>query len=290
MQEIAYAKINLALHVRRRGPDGYHHIETLFAFAEEGDRLAVSEGAELTLEGEGEFAASLPSAEANIVLAAARELRQRYAVSRGAALRLDKRLPVAAGIGGGSADAAAALRLLQRWWDLPSEPEALLEIARSLGADVAACIVSAPLRGEGRGDDLAAVDGTPLAGAPLLLVNPRVPVSTAAVFGGWDGVDRGPLAAGDVLAASQAGRNDLEPAALAIAPQIGDVLAALSAAENVRLARMSGSGATCFALFEREADRDAASAAIAARHPRWWRCATRLRATPQSRSPQSRSL
>ena len=134
MQEIAYAKINLALHVRRRAPDGYHHIETLFAFAEEGDRLSVTEGEELSLEGEGEFAASLPPPEANIILAAARALRQRFAITRGAALRLDKRLPVAAGIGGGSADAAAALRLLQRWWELPHEPDALLEIARSLGA------------------------------------------------------------------------------------------------------------------------------------------------------------
>jgi 4-diphosphocytidyl-2-C-methyl-D-erythritol kinase len=284
MQEIAFAKINLALHVRRRAPDGYHHIETLFAFAEEGDRLSVAEGEELSLEGEGEFAASLPPTEANIVLAAAQALRQRYSIVRGAALRLDKRLPVAAGIGGGSADAAAALRLLQRWWELPHEPEALLEIGRSLGADVAACIISAPLRGEGRGDDLAAIDGTALARAPLLLVNPRIAVSTAAVFAAWDGVDRGPLAAGDVIAAAQAGRNDLEPAALAIAPQIGDVLAALSAAKNVRLARMSGSGATSFALFATEADRDAASAAIAARHPGWWQCATRLRATPQSRS------
>lgn len=284
MQEIAFAKINLALHVRRRAADGYHHIETLFAFAEEGDRLSVSEGEELSLEGEGEFAASLPPAGANIVLAAAQALRQRYAVARGASLRLEKRLPVAAGIGGGSADAAAALRLLQRWWELPHEPEVLLEIARGLGADVAACIISAPLRGEGRGDDLAAVDGTPLAGTPLLLVNPRIPVSTAAVFGGWDGIDRGPLAAGDVLAAAQAGRNDLETAALAIAPQIGDVLAALSAAKNVRLARMSGSGATCFALFATEADRDAASAAIVAGQPGWWQCATRLRATPQDRN------
>lgn len=282
MQEIAFAKINLALHVRRRAPDGYHHIETLFAFAEEGDRLSVAEGEELSLEGEGEFAASLPPAEANIMFAAAEALRRRYAVARGASLRLDKRLPVAAGIGGGSADAAAALRLLQRWWQLPHEPEALLEIGRSLGADVAACIVSAPLRGEGRGDDLAAVDGTSLAGAPLLLVNPRIAVSTAAVFAAWDGVDRGPLAAGDAVAAAKAGRNDLEPAALAIAPQIGDVLAALSTTKNVQLARMSGSGATCFGLFATEADRDAASAAIAASHPGWWQCATRLRATPPS--------
>jgi len=284
MEEIAFAKINLALHVRQRTPGGYHHIETLFAFAEEGDRLSVAEGEELSLVAGGAFAASLPPADANIVLAAARALRQRYSIARGAALRLDKRLPVAAGIGGGSADAAAALRLLQRWWQLPHEPEALLEIGRTLGADVAACIISEPLRGEGRGDDLAAVDGSALAGAPLLLVNPRIPVSTTAVFGAWDGVDRGPLAAGELLAAAQAGRNDLVPAALAIAPQIGDVLAALSAANGVRLARMSGSGATCFALFASEADRDAAFAAIAARHPGWWQCATRLRATPQGRS------
>jgi 4-diphosphocytidyl-2-C-methyl-D-erythritol kinase len=284
MEEIAFAKINLALHVRSRAPDGYHRIETLFAFAEDGDRLSVAEGEELSLAAEGEFAAFLPLAGANIILAAAQALRRRYGIARGAALRLDKRLPVAAGLGGGSADAAAALRLLLRWWQVPREAAALLEIGRTLGADVAACIVSAPLRGEGRGDDLAPVDGTALAGAPLLLVNPRIPVSTAAVFGAWDGVDRGPLAAGDVIAAAQAGRNDLEPAALAIAPQIGDVLAALSSAKGVLLARMSGSGATCFALFASEAERDAASASIGARHPGWWQCATRLRATPESRS------
>ena len=269
MEEVAYAKINLALHVRAREPDGYHSIETLFAFAEDGDLLRVEAADALELEVTGPFARQLGGD--NLVLNAAEALRGRYGVAQGAALTLDKRLPVAAGIGGGSADAAAALRLLVRWWGLPLEEDVLLDIAAGLGADVPACLRSDLARGTGRGDRLMPLDAG-LAGTPLLLVNPGVPLSTAMVFGGWDGVDRGPL--GDEPAS---GRNDLEAPARMAAPVIGEVLDLLGSLGGLTLSRMSGSGATCFALFASEDERDSAASRIAASHPEWWTLATRLR-------------
>jgi 4-diphosphocytidyl-2-C-methyl-D-erythritol kinase len=269
MEELARAKINLALHVRGREPDGYHRIETVFAFAADGDVLRVLESADLTLRIEGQFAAGLLAGEDNLVLRAARALRDRFAVTRGGALILDKCLPVAAGIGGGSADAAAALRLLNRFWAIDASEEGLRDLASGLGADVPACLISRTCVGRGRGDRLEAYHGPALRGTPLLLVNPGVPVSTADVFRGWGGGDGGPLPENPAD-----GRNDLEPAAIAIAPMIGDVLAALK--PGASLTRMSGSGATCFALFDSEADRDAATDRIAAAHPNWWLLATRL--------------
>jgi 4-diphosphocytidyl-2-C-methyl-D-erythritol kinase len=271
MREIAYAKVNLALHVRARQPDGYHRLETVFAFAEDGDLLEVAEpkvpGA-VELELTGRFAALLEGQADNLVLQAAHALRSVYGVEQGGRISLEKRLPVAAGIGGGSADAAAALRLLVRWWRLPWEPNQLEAIARGLGADVPACLWSRTVRGEGRGDDLVPIEGATLAGRPVLLVNPLVAVPTGAVFARWDGVDRGPL--GPELL----GRNDLEAPALAIAPVIADVLAALAGAD---FARMSGSGATCFGLYPADAARDAAANRIAAAQPGWWLLGTRLR-------------
>lgn len=268
MRETAYAKINLALHVRAREPDGYHRIETLFAFAGDGDLLEASEGEGLDLRVEGPFASALASAGDNLVLAAARALQARFGVRRGVSLRLDKKLPVAAGIGGGSADAAAALRLLDRWWGLDAGEAALLDIARGLGADVPACLRSRSARGTGRGDALEPIDLPELAGAPLLLVNPGVPLSTAEVFRAWDGIDRGPLVDW------RESRNDLEGPARASVSEIGAVLEALASA---RFARMSGSGATCFGLLDSPSDRDAAALRIAAARPDWWLLSTRLR-------------
>ena len=172
MQETAYAKINLALHVRERRADGYHRIETVFAFAEDGDRLDVAAAQDLTLEIIGPFAADLAGEGDNLVLRAARALRDRCGVETGARLTLDKRLPIASGIGGGSADAAAALRLLARWWHLDASEAELLDIAARLGADVPACLLSRTARGEGKGDDLEPLPVEDLAGTPLLLVNP----------------------------------------------------------------------------------------------------------------------
>ena len=271
MQEVARAKINLALHVRGREPDGYHRLETLFAFAEDGDLLRVWKAPELTLEIEGEFAAGLSAGEDNLVLRAAMALRERFQVADGAALVLDKRLPVASGIGGGSADAAAALRLLNRFWRLGAGEEQLLELARTLGADVPACLLSRTCIGSGRGDRLTPHAGSGLAGTPLLLITPGVAVPTADVFRRWAGEDGGPLPADPA-----AGRNDLEPAAIAVAPEIEEVLADLRAVPGLAWARMSGSGATCFGLFDSAAARDAARERIAAARPGWWLLATRL--------------
>jgi 4-diphosphocytidyl-2-C-methyl-D-erythritol kinase len=268
ISETAFAKVNLALHVRGRRSDGYHRIETLFAFCEDGDRLSVAEGDGLSLEITGPFAGSLGAGDDNLVLRAARALAEAAAIAGGARLTLDKRLPVAAGLGGGSADAAAALRLLDRWWGAGADEAALIAIAARLGADVPARLASRTARGEGRGDELRSAADEGLAGAPLLLVNPGFALATAAVFAAWDGIDRGPL--GDW----REGRNDLEPAAIGLAPAIAVVLDALQGAP---LARMSGSGATCFALFERDADRDRAAAALAAARPEWWLMPTRLR-------------
>lgn len=273
--ETGWAKLNLALHVRRRRADGYHAIETLFAFCADGDTLHAAPADELTLTIDGPHADALGQGD-NLVLRAAGALTTRFGGPRGAALRLTKRLPVAAGLGGGSADAAATLRLLARLWALPEDPEALLAIARALGADVPACVRSITAYGVGRGDELAAAAS--LADMPVLLVNPRVPLPTAPVFGGWDGTDRGSLdVGGDPLAAALAGRNDLEAPAIAIRPVIADVLALLRAQPGVRLARMSGSGATCFALFHDVAARDAADATVAGTAPTWWRMTTMLR-------------
>ena len=264
--ETAYAKVNLALHVRERMADGYHRIETVFAFCADGDRLSAETAEAFTLELTGPFACGLESRD-NLVAKAAALLKNAYRTSSSATVRLEKQLPVASGLGGGSADAAAALRLLNRLWGLNCRLERLEEIGRDLGADVPACVRSETMRGEGRGDDLQALD-LGLSGAPVLLVNPRVELSTAQVFERWDGNDRGPLTDW------RKGRNDLEAAASALAPQIGSILAWLSVQPGAELVRMSGSGATCFALFEKEAQRDRAATAV----PReWWRLATSLR-------------
>jgi 4-diphosphocytidyl-2-C-methyl-D-erythritol kinase len=277
MEETAFAKINLALHVRTKEPDGYHRIETLFAFAETGDRLNVQDADRLMLIIRGPFAHALGTGEDNLVVRAAEALRTRYGIRAGAAMSLDKCLPVASGIGGGSADAAATLRLLARWWGIDAPEDELLEVARALGADVPACLRSETARGEGRGDRLVSQDGSGFAGMPLLLVNPGVPISTAAVFSAWDGIDRGALAIASPLATALESRNDLEAAACSIAPEIGDVLAGLRSLPGAILARMSGSGATCFALFETLAERDLAADAVASLHPHWWMMSTRVR-------------
>ena len=276
--ETAYAKINLALHVRRRRPDGYHDIETIFAFAEDGDLIEAVPG-EAGLSLAGPFAGILggENPEDNLVMRAARGMAAALDRREPPAIRLDKRLPVAAGIGGGSADGAAVLRLLCRLYKVDPADRRVAALARDLGADVPACFASTPLRGDGRGDELVAVKTNALAGLPLLLVNPRLPLATGPVFAAWDGLDRGPLADGDPLPTALAGRNDLEEPARRLCPAIGEIVAILVAQPGVVLARMSGSGATCFALFDRPEARDAADRVIAAAHPSWWRLATRLR-------------
>jgi len=264
--EIAPAKLNLALHVRGKLPDGRHSIETIFVFCTDGDRLMGEQADGVSLEVTGPFASELSCGEDNLVLRAARALGAAAGVDRGAQLHLDKRLPVASGLGGGSADAAAALRLLTSLWRI--DPKHAERVAPELGSDVPACLLSLAMRGEGAGDELTPIGLSDISGTPVLLVNPRVPLSTAQVFAAWDGEDRGPL---DDW---RDGRNDLERAATAIVPQIETVLAWLEGQRGAWFARMSGSGATCFALFGTDDERDSAADAV----PReWWRLATFLR-------------
>ena len=265
-REIAPAKLNLALHVRGKLPDGRHAIETIFAFCVDGDRLSAEPSDQLSLSIVGPFGADLKGVEENLVLKAARALRVAAGVGQGAALTLEKQLPVASGIGGGSADAAAALRLLTSLWQI--DPRHASAVAPGLGSDVPACLLSLPARGEGAGDLLTAVQLPDLSGKPVLLVNPRVPVSTAEVYAAWDGADRGPL---DDW---RRGRNDLQEPAVALAPQIEGVLAWLSARDGSELVRMSGSGATCFALFADEERRAKAAEAVPLE---WWHLETSLR-------------
>jgi 4-diphosphocytidyl-2-C-methyl-D-erythritol kinase len=271
--ETAFAKINLALHVRRREADGYHAIETLFAFAEDGDTLQLTD--EPGLQIAGPFSGALAEGD-NLVLRAARGFAGLTGRAIDGGFLLDKKLPVAAGIGGGSADAAAALRLLCARDGVDVTDRHVAALAASLGADVPACLLSVPVRGEGRGDRLEPVVGLP-SGQALLLVNPMQPLATGPVFAAWDGVDRGPLGTGDPLAAARAGRNDLEAPATAILPVIAEVLASLRASAGADLVRMSGSGATCFALFDNIESRDLAARRLASQYPDWWQLPTRLR-------------
>ena len=271
--ERAPAKLNLALHVRRRRPDGYHELETLFAFARDGDRVTVAASDTPRFVVTGPFAAALGAGEDNLVLRAARAFAATFGTTGAHAITLDKHLPVASGIGGGSADAAATLRALARLHGV-TDGVALWGIAASLGADVPACLLGRATFGTGRGDDLLPVAG--LEGMPALLVNPGVAVSTAAVFARWDGVDRGAIPPGDTLARAKASRNDLQPAAEAVAPVVAEAVALLSVQPGAVLARMSGSGATCFALFEDEATRDAVAALVAQARPGWWRLTTAI--------------
>lgn len=269
LADTGYAKINLALHVRRRRNDGYHEIETLFAFAEDGDALTVEAADGFSMAISGQFADNLSAGRDNLVLKAAKALAEANGISSGAHFALDKKLPVASGIGGGSADAAAALRLLARLWALDQDAVRPMDVAAGLGADVPACVLSQTCMGTGLGDRLDPVDATSLSGLPALLVNPGVACPTGPVFAGWDGVDRGAFSVEDWIMA----RNDLEAPAVALVPEIAMVLDRMKGLPGARVARMSGSGATCFALFESTSARDAAAAAF----PDCWALATRLR-------------
>ena len=266
LEEPAPAKLNLALHVRGKLPDGRHAIETVFAFCTDGDRVEVEPCETLFLEVRGPFAADLRGDGDNLVVRSAQALAKAAGIEPGASLTLIKNLPVASGIGGGSADAAATLRLLTRLWNL--SPSFAVDVAPALGSDVPACLLSLAARGEGAGDQLRLLDDPEISGTPVLLVNPGAPLPTRDVFAAWDGVDRGSL--GDW----RVGRNNLEQPARSLVPEIGDVLRWLNEQPGANFTRMSGSGATCFALFESEKQRAAAAAACPAG---WWHLATFLR-------------
>jgi 4-diphosphocytidyl-2-C-methyl-D-erythritol kinase len=268
LTETAYAKINLALHVRQRREDGYHEIETLFAFIDAGDRLTARSAGRDELRVVGEFADQLADPFDNIVSKALTSLPH----PDGLAVTLEKNLPVAAGLGGGSADAGAVFRLVRAAHGVPGDWR---ERAERLGADVPACVESVACIGTGTGADLKPVEND-LAGAAVLLVNPRVPLATGPVFAAWDGVDRGPLPDGPASIVAAQGRNDLEQPAISLCPAIAEVLAELRET-GADLVRMSGSGATCFALFRRHDVMSNAMETLRSRRPEWWQLAGHLR-------------
>ncbi|GLS44803.1 4-(cytidine 5'-diphospho)-2-C-methyl-D-erythritol kinase [Methylobacterium brachythecii] len=284
---LAPAKINLTLHVLgRRARDGYHALESLVAFAGVGDTLTLEPGATLSLDVFGPTAGPAGPTDDNLVLRAARHLAAAISGLRVGAFALDKRLPVAAGIGGGSSDAASALRLLAQLNALPLNHPAIIAAARAAGADVPVCLDPRARMMRGAGEDLGpALDLAPL---PALLINPGVPVSTAPVFKALGlavgqtlpGAEHPAIEAGldldGVLAAITPARNDLEAPALTVAPIIGEALGALRDQPGCRLARMSGSGATVFAVFSDEQAAARAAAAIGAERPSWWIEATTL--------------
>ncbi|MCY4393863.1 MAG: 4-(cytidine 5'-diphospho)-2-C-methyl-D-erythritol kinase [Rhodospirillaceae bacterium] len=271
LQAFAPAKINLWLHVTGRRRGGYRELDSLVAFADIGDRLSAAPAGDLSLSVSGPFAAALGRGTNNLVLQAARALAEHCGVPAAAALHLEKNLPVASGIGGGSADAAAALRLCVRLWQADIGGSDLMRLALDLGADVPVCLAGTTARMTGIGETLTPVDPSPPP-VPAVLVNPGSPVSTGQVFDALGGrfslpaEDRG----GDLAARAASNRNDLETPAIGLVPEIAEVLAALRALPEIRLARMSGSGATCFGLFERDDAASEGARAVAAAHPSWW--------------------
>lgn len=288
----APAKINLFLHLTGRRPDGYHLIDSVFVFTDLCDRLAVTPSDRLVLSAGGPWASALEAAGGeNIVLRAAHLLAREAGIKPTAQITLDKHIPVAAGLGGGSADAAAALIALDRLWRLDSSSACLSALALELGADVPACLVGQPQHVRGIGDLLAPLEGSCDYG--LLLANPRRAVPTPRVFAAFrEGGHAFRTPSGDLpewrdidwLAGSTG--NDLEAPARSLEPTIGELLDTLAGLPGCRLARMSGSGASCFALFDDRAAARRARQILVRMRPAWWSCATGLRTVPAEISNQ----
>ena len=285
LHDIGRAKLNLTLAVLGRRADGFHALESLVAFAGIGDALSLDPGAGLGLDVEGPFAAALGAD--NLVLEAARFAAAKQPGLTLGRFRLRKTLPVAAGLGGGSADAAAALRLIARVNAGRIEDATLAGLAREIGSDVSVCLASRPALITGRGETVTPVPQFPPCG--VLLTNPGVPLATAAVYAALQANTYAPDAGAEpqiagfqndfdaLLAYLDPRGNDLETPAARFVPEIREVLAALRALDGVRLARVSGSGPTCFALFAAEDEAGRAEATLSAQHPDWWIAAAELR-------------
>jgi 4-diphosphocytidyl-2-C-methyl-D-erythritol kinase len=282
--EDARAKVNLTLRVLGRRADGYHDLASLVAFADCADRLTLEPGAELSLTTAGPRASECGEVADNLVIKAARLLDERVPGLVLGRFSLDKQLPVAAGIGGGSADAAAALRLLARGNGIAIDDPRVIEAARLTGADVPVCLASHSCLMTGVGEQLSPLDFPKFS---CVMVNPRIAVATVDVFKAL-GLKHGEILVGvtdvvrslawpkpdapvaDLLKALARGRNDLEAPAIKLQPVVGEVLAALRGTQGVRLARMSGSGATCFAIFDHDDDAREAARQLQLQQPLWW--------------------
>ena len=277
LQQCARAKINLALHVTGQRADGYHVLDTIVTFAETGDRLTFQTGNTLQLTVTGPYSRFLPADTDNIVLKAAQALRSRYgAPEQGASINLEKNLPVASGIGGGSANAAATLRALCTLWRLKPAADDLAELALSLGADVPMCLLQKPARVTGIGEIIEPLSIAPL---HLVLANPGLSISTPDVFNQL--AEKENSAIGEMESPVDGWipfligqRNDLQTAATALCPPVQTCLEALQNCSGSRFERMSGSGATCFAVFDSRTTAIEAANRLNSTHPDWWVVAT----------------
>ena len=286
LQERAPAKVNLTLKILGKRSDGFHQLVSLAAFASVGDVVELVPEGEISLRVEGPFASGL--GEHNLVLTAASALLERCPKRRAGAFALDKQLPLAAGLGGGSADAAAALRLMQRATPEHVPDKAIARAARQLGADVPVCLNSQACVMRGRGEKLSPVPALPV--LPAVLVNPGVALATQQVYAALNApalpdvhdaeaeasVPASFGSADELVAHLQQGSNDLQAVAMALAPVIAEVRAALQDTAGCRLARMSGSGPTCFGIFTSADEAHTAAQIISKAHPRWWAVATQL--------------
>jgi 4-diphosphocytidyl-2-C-methyl-D-erythritol kinase len=272
---LARAKVNLYLHITGRRADGYHLLDSLIVFAATGDEISLASADKLSLTIDGPFAAGLETGPENLVLRAAHALQEITGTRSGAAIRLTKKLPVASGIGGGSADAAATLSGLCGLWDVAPGRAALLQIAARLGADVPVCLDGMASFVGGIGEELMPARGLPPAW--LLLANPKVATPTPAVFKARQGSfskaarwSEPPRDFAEFASRLRSSANDLTEAAISVTPAIREVLVALAALPGCVLARLSGSGATCFGLFADEAAARAAESALRSARPDWW--------------------
>ncbi len=275
VRRIAPAKVNLYLHLTGKRADGYHLLESLVAFAGVGDVLEARSADELTLEVGGPFAQGLIGDGGNLVMRAARALAAAGGVAAGAAIRLEKRLPVSAGLGGGSADAAAALRALAELWRLSPSEDDLLGLGLDLGADVPACLAGKTVFVSGIGEVMTRAPALPP--AHVVLANPGAPVETARVYAAFMGelsrplgFDERPASVAELARVLAARGNDLQAPATMIVPEISEVIDVLERQPRCLLARMSGSGATCFGLFAEDSEARAAASAARAAQPAWW--------------------
>ncbi len=276
---LARPKVNLFLHVTGKRQDGYHLLESLACFVEGGDRITVATSEEISLFETGPFAAETGCQSRNLVLLAADQLKQMSGIQAGARILLEKNLPVASGIGGGSADAAKTIELLCDLWDLKLSDAKLQQVAGALGADVPVCLKGQTALMSGIGDHVEPVAGLP--GFSILLINPGIAVSTAQVFRTMTLPDE-KLTVPDFSGMDQVSffealrqcRNDMQPAALALAPEISTVLKILGTEEDCQLSRMSGSGATCFGLFRTLERAQQAQRRIREQYPHWWMLAS----------------
>ncbi len=272
----ARPKVNLFLHVTGKRDDGYHLLESLVCFPKSGgDALRVSAADDLVLTGSGPYSENMGESADNLVLRAAKLLQSEFDVSKGAHIHLEKNLPVASGIGGGSSDAAAAMHLLNKFWNIGASLDTLARLGARLGADIPVCLHAETALMEGVGETVTPVG--PLPKIFILLVNPGVSVATPTVFKAMKKIggkrvlpDFKAMSSPVLLESLRVCSNDLEVGAIELVPEIGDVLQALNDCADTQVVRMSGSGATCFALFEAEATAVAADTQIREGHPDWW--------------------